>query len=72
MTERPKPPKPHKTWLDWCVAPPIDGHGVEPKEIARAELEELQEKAALAGKCQRCQALLHIRCPDCAGVREPP
>ena len=67
----PKPPEPYETWLDAVLSGPY----VTPQrwqEHACAELEELRSKAEQAGKCQKCQALLHIRCPDCAGVREPP
>jgi hypothetical protein len=76
MAERPKPPRAFKTWIEWCIGSIEYGtstyHRNELRAFARAELEELREQARLAGKCLGCETLLHIRCPDCAGVREPP
>jgi hypothetical protein len=53
MAERPKPPAGCETWLDWCVAPPIDGLGEKPREYARAELEELRAEVKLSGDAER-------------------
>lgn len=68
MPDRPNPPEGYETWIEFILGAHVLG---DARVYAHAELDKLREKAAQAGKCQRCQALLHTMCPDCAGVREP-
>jgi hypothetical protein len=63
MAERPKPPEGYETWLDWCVAPPIDGLGEKPREYAREELEELRNDLVLFKAFATCN------CSDCMAKR---
>lgn len=72
MAERPEAPGGAGSWLEQGLVALESLGYLQTAAYARAELNELREQVGQAGKCQHCQALLHTRCPDCAGVREPP
>lgn len=57
MADRPKPPEGYKTWLDYAVDHVAgwrhDEEVETPEKLARAELEELREKAERIDLMQR-------------------